>query len=728
MPALRVCNSPNQELALSNCAFLSESEHGLLSSGPSVYLEIGPYVLTAKPDRRVEAGCIALNSVQRRMLNLSNGDSCTAEVFSPVAGEKAGLALIVLEVDYVLRQRARGGEIDAGALADAVLSRFRLQYLTLEQVFVAEWQGENLQLRVKALELIALDADATVSATRGMLASQTQVQLRPADGSPIKLTGAAAELASKTNIFRSDWSFEAMGIGGLDQEFSDIFRRAFASRIFPVSTMKKLGISHVKGMMLHGPPGTGKTLIARQIGKMLNGKEPKVVNGPEILSKFVGQAEENVRKLFAEAEAEYEARGDDSDLHIIIFDEIDSICKQRGMQRGDAGVGDTVVNQLLSKIDGVHSLNNILVIGMTNRLDMIDAALLRPGRLEVQVEISLPDEHGRYQILSIHTSKMRENNYLAPDVSLEHLAAETKNYSGAEIEGLVRSATSWAFGREVTVENVKKGANADNLMVTRADFDRALSELQPAFGCPDNQLNEVIPNGILDYGGALPGLQQTCSMLLQQLQNSSRTNLLSVVFEGPPGAGKTALAASMALQSTFPFARLISPASLLGVHENAKASHITRVFDDALRSEMSVVILDDLERLLDYARIGPRFSNTVLQTLLTCIKRPPAKKRAKLLVLATTSSVDVLDSLELLDAFNVKLSVPPLDASCVTRVLSHLRIANAAQLQPILGSVSCPPGIPVKKLLLIIEMSLAADGTVDPTRFAETLQRSGILT
>jgi len=172
---------------------------------------------------------------------------------------------------------------------------------------------------------------------------------------------------------------------------------------------------------------------------------------------------------------------------------------------------------------------------------------------------------------------------MAADVSLDHLAAETKNFSGAEIEGLVRSATSWAFGREVTVENVKKGANADNLIVTRADFDRALSELQPAFGCPDDQLNDAIPAGIIDYGGVLSALLQTTQLLLHQLVASERTPLLSVVFEGVPGAGKTALAASMALQSQFPFARLVSPASLLGIHENAKASTIARIFDDALR-------------------------------------------------------------------------------------------------------------------------------------------------
>lgn len=160
--------------------------------------------------------------------------------------------------------------------------------------------------------------------------------------------------------------------------------------------------------MLFGPPGTGKTLIARQIGQMLNAKEPKIVNGPEILNKFVGASEENIRKLFKDAEVEYKARGDDSELHIIIFDEIDAICKQRGSKNDGTGVGDSIVNQLLSKLDGVEQLNNILVIGMTNRLDMIDEALIRPGRLEVHMEIGLPDEKGRLQIFKIHTATVRE--------------------------------------------------------------------------------------------------------------------------------------------------------------------------------------------------------------------------------------------------------------------------------------------------------------------------------
>lgn len=105
-------------------------------------------------------------------------------------------------------------------------------------------------------------------------------------------------------ILAPNFKFEDMGIGGLDSEFSTIFRRAFASRVFPPALVEKLGIQHVKGILLHGPPGTGKTLMARQIGKMLNAREPKIVNGPEILNKYVGASEENIRKLFADAEKE----------------------------------------------------------------------------------------------------------------------------------------------------------------------------------------------------------------------------------------------------------------------------------------------------------------------------------------------------------------------------------------------------------------------------------------
>ena len=187
-------------------------------------------------------------------------------------------------------------------------------------------------------------------------------------------------------------------------------------------------------------------------------------------------------------------------MHIIIFDELDAIFKQRGSSNSGTGVGDTVVNQVLSKMDGVDQLNNILIIGMTNRIDMIDEALLRPGRLEVLMEISLPDEHGRYQILNIHTRKMRNNGVMDRDVDLKRLARSTKNFSGAEIGGLVKSATSFAFNRHVKVGTMAGiSDDVENLLVNAEDFANALEEVHPAFGVAEEELAQVVQNGIIHY-------------------------------------------------------------------------------------------------------------------------------------------------------------------------------------------------------------------------------------
>jgi vesicle-fusing ATPase len=418
------------------------------------------------------------------------------------------------------------------------------------------------------------------------------------------------------------------------------------------------------------------------------------------------------------------ARGDDSDLHIIIFDEIDSVCKQRGSTNSGTGVHDTVVNQLLSKIDGVESLNNILVIGMTNRKDMIDEALMRPGRFEVHVEISLPDEAGRLQILKIHTTPMREAKVLGNDVQLPHLAAETKNFSGAEIEGLVKSAASFAFQRHVTAESGgMKTGKLDDMQLVQADFERALTEVKPAFGVSSDDLAICVRGGLIEYSAAQQEMVQAAGGLLTQLQTSEHTSLLTMLIEGEPGAGKTAAAATLALSSGFHFVKLISPNSLIGVSEAAKANHIARVFDDAHKSPLSLVLIDDLERLLEYVRIGPRFSNLVLQTLLTCLKKQP--KTGKLVILGTSSNVSVLESLEMLEAFNVTFNVPTLAKSEALTVLRHLGAKRIESVDSCLNAVS--KGIPIKKLLLVAEMSMDAERSLDPARFTTTMQSAGLL-
>jgi vesicle-fusing ATPase len=139
----------------------------------------------------------------------------------------------------------------------------------------------------------------------GQLLPNSSIVFEKSEGSPLNLIGKSkGKSAQQQSIINPDWDFTKIGIGGLDNEFNTIFRRAFASRVFPPEVLQQMGMKHVRGILLFGPPGTGKTLMARQIGKMLNAREPKIVNGPQILDKYVGESEANIRKLFAEAEEE----------------------------------------------------------------------------------------------------------------------------------------------------------------------------------------------------------------------------------------------------------------------------------------------------------------------------------------------------------------------------------------------------------------------------------------
>ncbi|KAI5294479.1 transport between ER and Golgi ATPase protein, partial [Ascosphaera atra] len=460
-------------------------------------------------------------------------------------------------------------------------------------------------------------------------------------------------------IIQPDFKFENMGIGGLDNEFSTIFRRAFASRVFPPGIVEKLGIPHVKGLLLYGPPGTGKTLIARQIGKMLNARPPKIINGPEVLNKYVGASEENIRKLFADAEKEYKEKGEESGLHIIIFDELDAVCKQRGSTGGGTGVGDSVVNQLLSKLDGVDQLNNILLIGMTNRMDMIDEALLRPGRLEVHVEISLPDEFGRCQILKIHTQKMRENSALDRDVDLDELANLTKNFSGAELSGLVKAAASFAFSRHTKVGTVAGiTEDASNLKVNRNDFMLALDEVQPAYGVSEGELKTRFPGGIIHFSPQVDNVLKQGMLHVKRAANpEAYGNVFSVLLHGEPGSGTTALAAKIALDSGFPFVKLVAADDMMGLNDMMKISHLHKVMTDAYKSANSIIVLDNIESIIDWSEIGPRFNMMLLQSIKILLrKQPPPGHR--LLIVATTTHRTVLERLEVNKCFNGKTHVP----------------------------------------------------------------------
>jgi vesicle-fusing ATPase len=361
---------------------------------------------------------------------------------------------------------------------------------------------------------------------------------------PISLSGKERNIAFESD-FRSS-------VGGLKKEIDAIVRRVLDGRVLrpaqeddnavddetttelsmaamEAEELEVLGLTPVRGLLLYGPPGNGKTVLAREISRALRARAPKIVSAPELLDRWVGGSEKLVRGLFAEAEAELDSCNGDSTksaLHVIVIDEIDAVFRRRsaGEDSGEA-TRASVVNQILSKLDGIKSIGNVLLIGMTNRRELLDEALLRPGRLEVQIEIPLPDREGRREILEIHFEALRKKGRLSkplccaidgvasgyssdkPTIGKEEeklqsgrkrraikravtqvlseassvvrpsydLAANyaTAGFSGADIAGLVRCAGSLALSRAR-----KDGNGVKGLLITLEDAKQALIEIK----------------------------------------------------------------------------------------------------------------------------------------------------------------------------------------------------------------------------------------------------------
>ncbi|KAJ3670985.1 hypothetical protein LUZ60_008411 [Juncus effusus] len=693
---LTVVSTPSQDLALTNLAYVSFTDlrrFAVPGSKLGLALVGDSFVLTHEA---VKDGQIALNAIQRRQAKVSAGDSVSVTSFVPPENFK--LALLNLQLDFVKSKVGRIEELDAVVLAQLIRKRFCDQVMTTGQRATFEFQGTNYVFTVN--QALLEGQESATPLDRGSIATDTYIIFEAIPTSGIKVINQR-EAASSKLFKHKDFNLEELGIGGLNAEFQDIFRRAFASRVFPPHVAAKLGMKHVKGMLLYGPPGTGKTLIARQIGKLLNGKEPKIVNGPEVLSKFVGETEKNVRDLFADAENDQRANGDQSELHVIIFDEIDAICKARGSTQDSTGVHDGIVNQLLTKIDGVESLNNVLLIGMTNRKDLLDEALLRPGRLELHIEISLPDENGRLQILQIHTNKMKENSFMASDVNLNELAARTKNYSGAELEGVVKCAGSYALHRQIDMTDLTKPLDEESIKVTMDDFLNALHEVPPAFGASTDDLERCRLNGIVDCGERHKRIYERAMLLVEQVKTSQGSPIVTCLLEGPSGSGKSAMAASVGINSDFAYVKIVSAETMLGRSEASKCAKIVKVFEDAYKSPLSIIILDDIERLIEFVAIGPRFSNVISQTLMVLLKRTPPKGKS-LLVIGTTSEVGFLESLGMVDSFSVTYHVPKLRQVDAKKVLKHLNVFAEEDIDAAAEAVD---DMPIKKIYMMVEMA-----------------------
>src|SRR3989344_1975297 len=243
-------------------------------------------------------------------------------------------------------------------------------------------------------------------------------------------------------------------IGGLDKTKQDL-KEAVEWPIKYADSFKRLGIRAPRGILLYGPPGTGKTLLAKAVAKESEANFIHV-KGPSLLSMWVGKSEEGVRKIFERARQVAPC--------VIFFDEIDSLATKRGLDMGNK-VTERVINQLLAEMDGLEGLKDVTVIGATNRPDMLDAALLRPGRFDRVILVDIPDEKSREMILKVHL----KNTPISPEVKIENLVAITEGFVGADIESLVREAAINALRKDISSKEI-----------TMKDFDEAFVRIKPS--------------------------------------------------------------------------------------------------------------------------------------------------------------------------------------------------------------------------------------------------------
>ena len=256
-------------------------------------------------------------------------------------------------------------------------------------------------------------------------------------------------------------------VGGLE-DTKERLRETIQWPLDYPEVFESMDLESAKGVLLYGPPGTGKTLLAKAVANEANSNFISV-KGPELLNKYVGESEKGVREVFEKARSNAPT--------VVFFDEIDSIAGERGANMGDSGVGERVVSQLLTELDGIEELEDVVVVATTNRPDLIDSALLRPGRLDRHVHVPVPDEDARRAILEVHT----RNKPLADDVDLDYLASETANFVGADIEALVREATMNATREFInSVDPEEAIESVGNVRITADHFEEALEDITPS--------------------------------------------------------------------------------------------------------------------------------------------------------------------------------------------------------------------------------------------------------
>jgi transitional endoplasmic reticulum ATPase len=424
-------------------------------------------------------------------------------------------------------------------------------------------------------------------------------------------------------------------IGGLHEEIQRV-REMVELPLRHPELFQRLGIEPPKGVLLHGPPGCGKTLLARAVA---NESEATFysINGPEIMSKFYGESEARLREIFKQAEQ--------SAPSIIFIDELDAIAPKREEVTGE--VERRVVAQLLALMDGLSGRGNIIVIGATNRPSALDPALRRPGRFDREIEIGVPDKHGRMEILQVHTRGMP----LAEDVDLKKLSDMTHGYTGADLAALCRETAMKALRRYLPQINLEEERIPPNVLekmeVKMEDFSNAYKEITPT--AMREVYIEVPTVHWTEIGGLEEAKQELKEAVEWPLKNPEIFVRLGIkppkgiLLYGPPGCGKTLLARGVSTESEANFITIKGPEVFSKwVGESEKA--IREVFRKARMAAPAVIFFDEMDSLVP--RRGAGFADSgvterVISQLLT--EMDGIVSLEDVVVIAATNRPDIVD-------------------------------------------------------------------------------------
>ena len=456
-------------------------------------------------------------------------------------------------------------------------------------------------------------------------------------------------------------------IGGLRNEVQKV-REMIELPLRHPEIFERIGIEAPKGVLLYGPPGTGKTLLAKAVASETNANFYSI-SGPEIMSKFHGESEERLRQVFEGAEKNAPS--------IVFIDEIDSIAPKREEVSGD--VEKRVVSQLLTLMDGIKSRGKLVVIGATNRPDAIDPALRRPGRFDREIEIGIPDDKGRFEILQIHTRGMP----LTEDVNLQSIARVTHGFVGADLEALSKEAAMRSLRRilpEIDMEQAKIPAEILNkIKITDKDFQEALRDVQPS------AMREVVvqrPDVRWEDVGGLSKIKEELAEAIDWplkhadlfLEADIRSPKGILLF-GPPGTGKTLIAKAVATTAEANFISIKGP-ELISKWVGESEKGVREIFRKARQAAPCVIFFDEIDAIAPRRGGSDEGSNVTERVVSQMLTEMDGLEDLKgVVVIGATNRRDIIDEALLRPGrFDRILEVPLPDKEARMQILKiHTR-------------------------------------------------------